>query len=476
MSDQSKTDMIEYSAADVGRELVVANFYLFKYRERIGESGLTGSDFQAVPRLRYAWDSAEKSEVGGVAWTPNTIFDKSDWIPPREGGQSLVDRVVEASSYYSGQSVDDERRRMLEMSVMHATVIDMRTTMRGLSKFTSNTDALMWQLETMLNRVRRIRTDQLIPHSEAVRKAGDKYLADTESGTPSTYPMPTQTLQDAVKGWVPEKLHMIQAPTSGHKTTLLRSSIEHVARDSTKAGYITLEDSTSELVARSLSAGSRKFTTRDMLIGNKDATAPIVEAVAKSISEDLPIVYCHAPHNRSQIIARIHELAAAGCKVIGVDFFQLISRVAGDRSSEAEFWGGVALDLQRAALQTGSAIICCVQPTADATRDSRKTGRMLNEGDIRGGAAIGQALFALLTLGVPRDDSGKVVPGKIIIAVDKWKTSLAKGRLLPHGLEPQYDRIFDLEPQDPAQAKAAAGITDDLGAGLDALSGSNDDW
>ena len=143
------------------------------------------------------------------------------------------------------------------------------------------------------------------------------------------------------------------------KSLFCQTLLVNAAKAGCKVGFITLEMSPASLHLRHLSWESKMphKTLRDkfeVLIKHKDVRA------AQERAEQLPITYLEPPAEYGEIVTAVHGLAAAGCRLIAVDYLQLV-KIRGFRGNRADELAEVSAGLKNIARRLGIGLIEAVQ-------------------------------------------------------------------------------------------------------------------
>ena len=447
---QAQSGWIPVTHADRVRELNVANHYLCIDPDKIEAAQVSERDFIAIPILGVWWGRALELKHAGREWTivDITVGGIGEYGPEWNGWmqqKTLLDWVIDATTGYAASSVPSLERGMLERALLRDVMMEFASMHHLVHENEATTDDILDRTSRLIDRLRARNSVGWVRHAEAVKAAALEYCEAAGQQKQMTLPMPWAGLQNVLDGWPLGRLIMMQAITSGHKTTAGRQAAEHTAKLGTPTAYITFEDPPKHLAARSMSAeNDAKFSVRDLMVGNGDEPVmrSVIQITDRLVRADIPLHIRHQKMTLAQLLARLHEAAAKGCKLVVIDFFQLLLP---DRPGESttDFLARAANAIQGVASeeQTGMCVILLVQPTQEATKKVVETGHVLGTGDMRGGSAIAQAAFGVLSLGFDYAD-GKRVPGWITIHPQKWKTaSTLEGVRLR--LDAAHDRISD---------------------------------
>jgi replicative DNA helicase len=266
-------------------------------------------------------------------------------------------------------------------------------------------------------------------------------------------PMPLRRLQEIIGGWRRGKLWMVEAITSGHKTTFARMAAWHAAKCGEQPLMWAMEDSSEQIVQRTWAAEIREVDTRTFQMGQKppvteDEFAMVLDKLGRNLESDAARrlrIRDEGMPKLSRVLGLCSSEVARGCTMIVLDFFQLIQPDERPLSEEGH-WYNCANSLQALAKDLDVPILCTCQPTQSAQRAQLETGKSLTISDIRGAAAISQAAWGILILnaaGNSDQDSRAWVrnPRKIEIVT-------AKNKAGPRGdgtftVLPEHDLITD---------------------------------
>ena len=425
------------------REYRLAHHYLVAVPEDYTAARVSEYDFHAVPFLGQMWERAKTAKVG---WSHVDLVRLNEW----DTYKIQLDRLTSLEMFTQRSRIDHLESQVLEASALRLVVMDTRTAIDGIITGTMEREDMLGVLERGLARLRACGDEHWITLREAAHGVAKEAMEAQKSEQPLTVEMPLPSLDVHLGGWRRGRLHMIQAITSGHKTTLARMAAEHVASNlGQTSAYISLEDTPFDIAARSIASRSKKQLEVGSLVSGNFVDSPdgirtMVGVISNLDETDPQLIIRHESLTISQCVARLHESASRGAVLAVIDFFQLIRPDSGG-DYDQEFWLVAANRLQKAALDTNMALVLCVQPTQEATKRATQTNYMLGLGDMRGGSAIPQAAYGVLSLSFRLDDNGKRCKNELYIAPQKWK-SAQTGKAMRFYVDGAFDTISEWDP------------------------------
>lgn len=425
------------------REYKLAHHYLVLHPEEFTSARVSDSDFCAVPYLGELWDRAKSAAPG---WTFVDLVKPLEW----DTYKGEIDTLTSAEMFSARAQIGQLEAKVIETNAVRSAVIETRGAVQDVIEGKLERDQLMALFERVLQRLRSCGDDRWVSLRDAAHAVARDLLEAQSGKKPLVVEMPLPSLMAAVGGWRRGRVHMIQAITSGHKTTLARMAVEHVASVvGEPAVYISLEDTEQDLAARSIAERSRgKIEVRHLVSGDMPDREGKLQALIRVITEidntDPKMLIRHQSLTLSQVVSLLHEAASRGAVLAAIDFFQLIRPDSGGEA-DTDFWLVAASRLQSAAIQTGMALVLCVQPTQEATKRAMSQNHVLGLGDMRGGSAISQAAYGVLSLGFKLDNDGKRMRDRIYCFVQKWK-SASPGQALRFYLDAAHDTIAEWNP------------------------------
>ena len=301
---------------------------------------------------------------------------------------------------------------------------------------------------------------------DAIRDLAQETVEAAKEGDVRGLPMHLKAMQETLGCWRLGRMHIISAVTSGHKSTLVRGALEHIAEQGYPSLLISYEDPNLDFAGRSLvSMEHSKFTTTQIM--NADFGAPserperlgeFIRQVELKRKNKIPMYLWDRTMYADQLISFMHRATRQlGLKAIGIDFLQLI-RSEDPRVNTVDHLDRLANRLQIAAKDLGVALIVAAQPTQAATHAATKNNVAIGISDIKGASAISQACFGMLALHFPmtrvetQDNVGgrkhteveyERVEGKIMIIPRKWKSGKLAGAMT-FACDGAHDLISDI--------------------------------
>lgn len=446
-------------------ELSVASHYMHLPTAPLQESPIRPHHFECIPLLGELWERGLEMEAEGkkaeltafvMDEASGRYFDLVDTITDhviRRGSTSMIGRL-------ENQIIEAATLRMLRAAVsdIHLDIGDQNM----------GVDEVLTAFEGLAKRAREQRPElEIQTLGDAIDELAHKTVEAAEEGKIIGLPMPLPTMQDRLGGWRPGRMHIIAGITSGHKSTVLRMSLEHMAAEGFPTLLVSYEDPNADFAGRSLVAqpGS-EFTTTQIMNADfgpegqrSERLAQFMRQVDSSPSRKIPMYVWDKPMLVDELISflyratRQHKLRA-----IGIDFLQLI-RANDSRVDVVAHLDQLANRLQGVAKDLNIALLVAAQPTQSATNNATKNNTAIGLSDVKGASAISQACFGLLTLHFPMDriktESSKSgmkytdveyerVPNRIMIVTRKWKSGSVTGAMTFH-CDGAHDRITELE-------------------------------
>jgi replicative DNA helicase len=252
-----------------------------------------------------------------------------------------------------------------------------------------------------------------------------------KQGTTRCLPMPLAVLQRKLGGWQPGKFYLVGAVTSGHKTTFARMGAWHLAKQGYNPLLWPMEDTASEMAARTFAQEIRQVDTRTFTTYKKpdgiteDDFSELIRSLGNHLDSDASarLRYLDEPMPRlGRVQARVSAESARGLSAVFLDFMQLIQPDRDD-TPDTTHWFNVANTLAAMAKRLDIPVIATVQPTQLATREQARLKRPLTLGDLRGGSAIAQSAYGVLLFNRVWGDDGEIDRRYIDINIAKWKNA-----------------------------------------------------
>lgn len=446
-------------------ELEVASHYFHYPGASVLTSSLLARHFALIPGIADLWDQARELETAGTRATLSSfVVDEGN----REH-LALIDEITDyAPRRGSRLTIKPQEDRLLEAATLRGLRAELVDLYQDIGDQAVGVDEAAMRLEKIYEFARGNRPQLEIPtHAEAVANQAKIIVEAAKANTIIGLPMPLRSMQERLGGWRPGRLHIIAAITSGHKTTMLRMAIEHMAALGFPGLLISYEDPTGDFAARSMvAAPMSSFSTTQLANADFGSASErtsrlslFVGEVQAAIDRKLPMYLWDKPMAIDELIAFIYRATIQlKLKAIAIDFFQLI-RSNDPRMGDVAHFDRVANRLQAAAKDLDVALIVAAQPTQSATHNATKQNIAIGLSDVKGAAAISQAAFALLALHFPMERIEKTtsvggrkqteveyerVPDRILVVPRKWKSGPQLGSL-SFGCDGAHDRIYDLE-------------------------------
>jgi len=157
----------------------------------------------------------------------------------------------------------------------------------------------------------------------------------------------------------PGEVLVIGARPGGGKSLLTLRVLSNVAQDGNRAGLITLEMSAASLELRRLAWESKiPHEVLRKKVKSLQGTSAVKQAMERL--ESHPITYVKPPAKYDEVVRAVHGLAASGCRMIGVDYLQLI-RDRGYRGNRSDELSEVSAGLKNIAEHLGVSLVEAVQ-------------------------------------------------------------------------------------------------------------------
>ncbi|MEM9454937.1 MAG: DnaB-like helicase C-terminal domain-containing protein [Myxococcota bacterium] len=425
-------------------KLVVAHYLVHK-RAPLSSASI-GFEHIASPRLRAAWERAAA---------------RSSWVVADLGLSDAQWGALAQLEALDSELPELETRMRRAWSARRAEVATQR----------------------FLDAVRQHGAAALESHTHELRRA----LAEAEGGAPVAsqphpqlayaklkswaeaiakpepdhlLPLPLDTLNKALGGYVDSKTYLIFGRSSEHKTTFARQSAESIARYLQEIGsdgyvvYWTAEDCNEDIASRTMAANSaldtHTLSTGRLPDGKRTefGLERLMCSAGKHIEDPalLHLRYIDDPQPRlSRVLSVARAERAAGMRAFFFDFVQLIEPDVG-KYKDAGWWSLLASTLQRLAKELEIPIVCVAQLSTSPTRDSEAgKGRAPRASDIMGGLSWKQCCYGAIAVWKDNDRNERIG-----INIEKWKSGQPGHLWYP--VDPSHDRIID-EPVTPSHRK-----------------------
>lgn len=429
--------------------MIVAANYLIKNPEDFSKSIITHETFAANLQVGALWERAWTKETAGEKWEWHDLsnywqFDESDtrsrtgWSP--EDLVNILPKVVQSRAW-----IKAHEERMLEIRAMINLRVEMMNLSEGITSGEIDFQAASAVVAKMASSSLRSSVSTWESISIVSKRLCGQVVEVYEGKAEMTLPMHCRSMQHALGGWRLGRMVMIEAITSGHKTTIARQAAYRLACDHGMPAYVvTIEDPKEDIAARTVAEQSDGgVSVTELMTGKLDqkALGSMISTVNDIFDKNAPFFLDHRPLRIGQAVAAIHDAAARGAKMVCLDFFQLLNPDRPGAPKDTSFWEYAAGQLQAAASVAQVALIVTIQPTQEATREAL-AGTPLSIGSMRGGSAIAQACFGVLALDFLYDDNKNRITDKINLTPHKWK-SARTGATIVMALKAAFDSISD---------------------------------
>ncbi len=261
MSDDDQKFPHLYGRQLYEAELSIAAYYMFLPTAPLLESAVAARHFTCVGGLDQLWERGLEMEAEGKKVELSAFIH--DEIAP--GHFELVD-LITAHSMRLGAA--RSRIRRFEAQVIEAATLRMiRGSLIDTAQDIQNQSMGLHEALTAIRGMTKLAEEQqpeleLKTLGTAVTELADKVIAAAEEGKIIGLPMFLPSMQERLGGWQPGRMHVIVGVTSGHKSTVLRASLEHLAMKKYRVLLVSYEDPTDDFAMRSLvSQPGSKFTT-----------------------------------------------------------------------------------------------------------------------------------------------------------------------------------------------------------------------
>ena len=447
-------------------ELMIASHYLHHPGAPLRQSAVRPHHFACVPALGELWGRGLEMEAEGQkAELSAFVMDESC----RQHFE-LIDRITDFAIRRGSDvtQIGRQEERVIEaatLRMLRGAVIDIQ---QSINEQEMGVEEVLSTFSTIAESARDQRPSLEIKSlDDAICELARDTIEAARAGKKTGLPMYLKAMQERLGGWRPGRLHVVVGITSGHKSTIVRASLEHLAEEGYPTLLISYEDPAADFAGRSVVAtpGSH-FTTTEIM--NADFGLPsqrahrlsqFISQIKKIRGRKIPMYIWDKPLLADELISLMYRATKQyKLKAIGIDFLQLI------RSNDPRTQDVVHLDrltnrLQIAAKELGVALIVAAQPTQGATFNATKNNIAIGVSDVKGAAAISQASFGLLALHFPMErvetestHGGKKhtdveyerIPNRIMIIPRKWKSGSVVGAMT-FACDGAHDLISDIK-------------------------------
>lgn len=438
-------------------ELEVAAHYLHSPGKRIDSSALKPEHFVLVPGLAEHWQRAAELEAEDKPCDISSLLDARDNTSLR-----LVNEVTKHAVHRATKhGVEIHERRLIEAATLRMAMMDFAAIAESIRGQKATVEQASERGSRVVEAMREGSWGVEVPSVTEVSQGLAKGLiAQIRDGRTIGLPMPLQAMQSNLDGWRPGRSHLICGVTSGHKTTLLRMSAWHMAKQGIPVDYITYEDDAEDIAARCLSSDPNcPFTVREILNGKiaRNEAGTFVRCVQALEHKDYPLGIWDQQMELSRLIAFMYQrVQRHNVKAFCIDYLQIIP-YDDARAAEVVRLERTAERLRACAKELGVALLIACQPTQEATQRAERDNRVIGKSDVKGASGIAQAAFGLLAMHFPliertemEEVGGRKVPKttlerearKIWVVARKWKQA-ETDRPIVLGLDAAHDRILD---------------------------------
>lgn len=439
-------------------ELTIASHYLHHPTAPLRESPVRPHHFACLPALSELWERGLAMEAEGQrAELTAFVYDESS-----RHHFDLIDRITDFGAKRPALPAAVVKRhedRVIEaatLRMLRGATIDL---VEGITDQSLGVDETLAAFEELAELARSQRSElELETLDDAIADLARETVEAAKGGQLIGLPMPLRAMQERLGGWRPGRMHIVLGITSGHKSTMVRMAIEHLAAEGHPSLLVSYEDPNSDFAGRSLVAvEGGEFTTTEVMNADFGPGSQRAGRLSKFIGQveqarrGIPMYLHDKPMTTDELISFIYRATRQyKLKAIGIDFLQLI-RADDPRTPDVTHLDRTANRLQAAAKDLGIALIVAAQPTQAATHNATRNNIALGFADVKGAAAISQACFGLLALHFPLQSKGndgdevERVPGKIMVIPRKWKSGKAVGSMT-FDCDGAHDRISDIEP------------------------------
>lgn len=237
-----------------------------------------------------------------------------------------------------------------------------------------------------------------------------------------------QPLRMSIGGWRRKSFYVLAARPGEGKSSAAWHSAVTAAEMGVPVGYVTLEMTSDELLARHMAAKGGQHLG-EVLAGRLSNSAM---GAGKDFA-DLPIVMDETSSQLEAVLSRIAAMRREGAEVVFVDHFGLIHAEAENRVREL---GIISWSLRQAAKRLGVAIVGLYQ----LNRASESENRRPSLHDLRGSGEIEENATHVMLL----HNGTKTVDGVPPPAVREMEWHIVKNRNGPRGM---MDITSDFDPR-----------------------------
>ena len=475
MSDDDQKFPHLYGRQLYEAELSIAAYYMFLPTAPLRESPVGARHFACVGGLDQLWERGLAMENNGQKAELSSFVH--DEIEP--GDFELIDLITNHSIR---QGASSGRIRQFETMVIEAATLRMiRASLMDTVQEIQNQSMGLHEALAAITGIAKVAEEQqpaleLKSLDTAIKELAKKTIEAAKDGKIIGLPMFLPSMQDRLGGYRPGRFHAIVAITSGHKSTFVRASLEHMAEKGHRVLLISYEDPTDDFAGRSLvsqpaleNEPDSTFTTTEVMNADFGPASQRVKRLGQFIKQ----VDIKSPRKQNmwiwdkpllvdELISLMYRAVAQyKIKAIGIDFLQLI-RSGNPRMDDVGHLDRLSNRLQLAAKELDVALIVAAQPTQGATHNATKNNVAIGIADVKGAAAISQACFGVLALHFPMESietetrvggrkqtevEHQRIPNRIMVIPRKWKSGNQFGGPMTFQCDGAHDLISELPPK-----------------------------
>ena len=333
------------------------------------DCGLRPGDF-TVQLYRQLWQT-----IGGMIAKGEAV----DAVTVAQYGYSIADLgELAATQGFAPANAPQYARLMREDAARRQSEAILRDAVARVQEPGSDVAAIAADTQMSLERV--MVPERLVTPADAVASLRE-YVAESRNlrqrfgiaGIPTGH----QALRMSIGGWRKKSFYVLAARPGEGKSSAAWYSAIHAAQHGVRVGYITLEMTSDELLARYIASESA-IGLAEVLEGRM--TAGAVEAA--SAFEALPLSLDETSTRLDSVLSRIAAMKREGCEAVFVDHFGLLHTQ--DAESRVRELGQISWGLRQAAKALDLAVIGLYQ--LNRANEAEKRRPALH--DLRGSGEI----------------------------------------------------------------------------------------
>lgn len=302
-----------------------------------------------------------------------------------------------------------------------------------------------------------------------VMQNGLQLIRDNQDDATRHNPILTPfTALNKTGGWNPVGLHLIVGDTGSGKSTLAMDFANCNLDQDLKVGLVNMEMTNEEVFLRRLCAetGIPLYRLQYMKLDAREMA--LVEEASKRIREYSDNLYMdnHAPESIEQLMGHLMKMQREGCKVIYVDYLQILSWSTRDMGNmrgvnQEQMLAGVARTLHQFALRYRLQVVLLSQVNRD--RDNCE----LTLDRIRDSKQIADAAYGVLLINRPEryhmgytSKEFQSIDPKGTVMLDMAKRRNGQPVRFIARFEPEHVHFADIPNQADAPRIGVAGASD----------------